>query len=159
MDIYLLQHAQAMSSDEDPTRPLSKVGESTINRIAEYCRMIGVTVDRIYHSEKLRAKQTAQIFANYLKISDTVEERTDLNPSDEVEPVRNWLKQLSSSDLRSVALVGHLPFLDKLTSLLVSGSVDAHIVTFQNACIVKLIPKSSGGEYTIQWILTPDIVK
>lgn len=158
MEIYLLQHAQAMSSDEDPTRPLSKVGKSTITRIAEYSRMIGVSVDRIYHSEKLRAQQTAEILANYLKVSDNAEMKTGLNPSDKVEPIRNWLKQLASSDFKSVALVGHLPFLNKLTSLLVSGSADAHIVTFQNACIVKLVPKSSGGEYTIQWILTPDIV-
>ena len=158
MDIYLLQHAQAMSSDNDPTRPLSKVGKSTINRIAEYSRMIGVSVDRIYHSEKLRAQQTAEILANYLKVSDNVEKKTGLNPSDKVEPIRNWLKQLVSNDFKSVALVGHLPFLDKLTSLLVSGSADTHVVTFQNACIVKLVPKSSSDEYTIQWILTPDVI-
>ncbi len=158
MDIYILQHAQALSSDEDPTRPLSKVGKSTIIRIAEYSRLIGVSVDRIYHSEKLRAQQTAEILANYMRGSDNVEKKTGLNPSDEVEPIRNWLKQLVSSDFKSIALVGHLPFLDKLTSLLVSGSNDAHIITFQNACIVKLVPKSSGGEYAIQWILTPDII-
>ena len=118
MDIYLLQHAQAMSSDENPARPLSEVGKSTITRIAEYSRMIGVSIDYIYHSEKLRAQETAEILANYLGISDNVEEKTGLNPNDKVEPIRKWLTQSASNDFESVALVGHLPFLDKLVSLL-----------------------------------------
>jgi hypothetical protein len=34
---------------------------------------------------------------------------------------------------------------------------DAQVVAFQNAGIAKLVPKSVGSGYSIQWIITPDI--
>jgi phosphohistidine phosphatase len=59
---------------------------------------------------------------------------------------------------RSIALVGHLPFLDKLASLLIVGNETAGVVAFQNACVVKLTPKKQSEGYHVQWILIPDIV-
>ena len=157
MDIYLVQHAQAKSTEQDPARPLSEEGVANIERVSAYAEKVGFTVDCIYHSGKLRAKQTAEILAGHLSIADKVETKKGLDPNDSVAPIRDWLDRLSSEGIRNIVIVGHLPFLDKLTSLLVTGAEDAHVVAFQNAGIVKLVPKSAGSGYSIQWIITPDI--
>ena len=157
MDIYLVQHAQAKSIEQDPMRPLSEEGLSNIGRVAAHAARLRLSVDHIYHSGKLRAKQTAEILARHLGVADKVETKKGLDPSDSVTSIRDWLGQMSSEGMRSVVIVGHLPFLDKLASLLVARTEDAHIVAFQNAGIVKLVPKSAGSGYSIQWIITPDI--
>lgn len=158
MEIYLIQHAQAESSEEDPARPLSKEGELSIERIAGYVKKLGITVDCIYHSGKLRAQQTAEILAKQIGVLDQVEEKSGLNPTDDVTPIKEWLEMLSGEGIRSLAIIGHLPFLDKLASLLGSGVEDTHVVAFQNSGIVKMVPKPSSIGYVIQWILTPDLV-
>jgi len=155
MDIYLVQHAQAI--EQDPMRPLSEEGLSNIERVAAHAARFRISVDHIYHSGKLRAKQTAEILARHLGVADKVETKKGLDPSDSVAPIRDWLDRLSSEGIRNILIVSHLPFLDKLTSLLVAGTEDAHVVAFQNAGIVKLVPKSVGSGYSIQWIITPDI--
>ena len=157
MEIYLVQHAQAKSSEQDPTRSLSEEGLANIERVSSHAEKLGFTLDRIYHSGKLRAKQTAEVLARHLGVADKVETKKGLDPNDSVAPIRDWLDLLSSEGTRSIMIVGHLPFLDKLTSLLVAGTEDAHVVAFQNAGIVKLVPKSAGSGYSIQWIITPDI--
>jgi phosphohistidine phosphatase SixA len=77
---------------------------------------------------------------------------------DEVEPIRKWLVEQAHQGYRSIAMVGHLPFLDKLASLLVAGNETAGVVAFQNACVVKLIPKKQSEGYHVHWILIPDMV-
>ncbi|NIN53050.1 MAG: phosphohistidine phosphatase SixA, partial [Nitrososphaeria archaeon] len=72
--------------------------------------------------------------------------------------MRDWIEGLASEGVGSLAIVGHLPFLDKLASLLVAGVEDANVVAFQNSGIVKLVPKTSDNRYSIEWILTTDIV-
>ena len=117
-----------------------------------------IRVDHIYHSGKLRAQQTAEVLARHLGIAEKVEAKEGLDPSDNVAPIKDWLDRLSSDGMRSIVIVGHLPFLDKLTSLLVAGTEDAQVVVIQNAGIVKMVPKSSGSGYSVQCIITPDIV-
>ena len=158
MDIYLVQHAQAKSSEQDPARPLSEEGISDIEKVAAYAGKLGFEVDRIYHSGKLRAQQTAEILARHLGVPDRVETKSGLDPNDNVTPTKDWLVRLYFDGMRSVVIVGHLPFLDKLASLLVADTEDLHVIVFQNAGIVKIVPKSSGSGYSIQRIITPDII-
>ena len=158
MEVYLIQHAQAKSSEEDPARPLAEAGEAAARRVAGHAARTGVKIERIYHSGRLRAQQTAEILANALGV-ERIEAKAGLNPSDDVAPVKEWLDELAAEGARSLAIVGHLPFLDKLASLLVAGSAEAQVATFQNAGIVKLIPKPSGTGYCVHWILTPDLAQ
>lgn len=63
MKVYLVQHAKSKSEEEDPTRPLSDEGRDDLEKIVKF---IGIKVSRILHSNKLRAKQTAEAFAKSL---------------------------------------------------------------------------------------------
>jgi len=66
----------------------------------------------------------------------------------------------------SLAVVGHLPFLDRLASVLVAGEETAHVLRFHNGALVKLVPKdeapAEGGHvggaspgWRIDWVLPP----
>ncbi|MBZ5615877.1 MAG: histidine phosphatase family protein [Acidobacteriia bacterium] len=63
MAIYLVQHGAARAEAEDPQRSLTGEGRRTVERIGEHLAKCGVALDRIEHSDKLRARQTAEILA------------------------------------------------------------------------------------------------
>jgi phosphohistidine phosphatase len=106
------------------------------------------------HSGKLRAEQTAQVLAAAAG-GGRVEAVEGLAPNDPIAPVAQWLRERSED--QSVALVGHLPFLDRLASALVADDQDAHVITFQMGGLVKLVPKPERGGFAVAWVLAPDI--
>ncbi len=54
-------------------------------------------------------------------------------------------------------IVGHLPFLEKLASLLLCGHEGAQIVLFRYGAIVHLDQKEDKT-WAVRWILTPEMV-
>ena len=65
-----------------------------------------------------------------------------------------------SAELRSqdgLMLVGHLPFMEKLTSYLVTGNADKTVFKFQNGGIVCLEEDVAKNSWFIKWTLMPHI--
>ena len=60
--IYLLHHAEAVDASVDPQRPLSPGGRAHAARLAADAAARGVRPDVIWHSGKLRARQTAEAY-------------------------------------------------------------------------------------------------
>ena len=118
MALYLVQHGKSLSEEQDPEQGLSQEGYADVNRIAEVARGYGVRPAAIKHSGKKRARQTAEMFAKAL-LGDTskVEAIPGIGPLDDVVPVAKTLK---TGD--NLMLVGHLPFMERLTGFLVTGS-------------------------------------
>ena len=54
-------------------------------------------------------------------------------------------------------LVGHLPHLARLASLLLCGNSEKNIVAFRMAGVVCL-KRDDAGVWSLQWMLTPEIV-
>jgi phosphohistidine phosphatase len=160
VELYLMQHGLAVPEAEDPSRPLSEEGQAAVEQVVARARSVGVRIAVCLHSGKLRAEQTAQALAIGLEIAD-VRLREGLNPSDAVAPFAAWLtsgvheEEIGAPE--SLVVVGHLPFLDRLASSLVCGSETAHVVRFQNAGLVKLVPKQEGAGYSVSWALVPEL--
>ena len=157
MDIYLTQHAESVPEREDPSRPLLDEGKSTMEKIAALAARMKIKPDVIFHSGKLRAKQTAEILARHLGLSDVVREKQGLGPMDQVSPIAEWLKEEATKGLAALAIVGHLPFLDKLASLLVTENESLGVVSFQNGAIAKLVPRTDNSRYAVQWVITKQL--
>ncbi len=156
MDIYLMQHGVATSAEEDPARPLTSAGRGDVEAVAARAAACGVRIGQIVHSGKLRAEQSAGVLADAVR--GRLEAHVGLNPSDPVEPVADWLqKQARLSPDAAIAVVGHLPFLDRLASLLVAGDRGRHVIHFQNAALVKLVPNAEAPGYAVAWILPPEL--
>jgi len=155
MKLFLVQHAEPTCKEEDPTRPLSDIGWENIRKIAKYARdQLQIHVEQIVHSGKLRAKQTAETLAEHLNPpKDMV---TDKNLEPMADP-KVW-KELLVATLEDVMLVGHLPHLSKLASLLLVGDENKEVLAFRMAGIACL-KRDQQGHWSIQWVLTPETIR
>jgi phosphohistidine phosphatase len=152
MAIFLVQHGKSLPKEQDPEKGLSQEGISDVERIAGVAKSYGIRVSLIKHSGKKRAMQTAEIFANALQPDGGVQESSGLDPLDDVTPVAEHL-----SSKGDVMLIGHLPFMEKLTSYLTAGSTEKTIFKFQNGGIVCLDQDPQNRSWFIKWTLMPKI--
>ncbi len=148
MSLYLVQHGKCLPEDVDPERPLTGEGTADVKRIAEVAAGYGIRVDRIIHSGKLRALQTAEIFAQKMLPPEGVSQSEGLKPNDDVS--------LFKADTgANTMVVGHLPFMERFASFLVTGSPEKRVFKFQNGGIVCL--DVVDNDWVIKWALMPDI--
>ena len=155
MKPYLIQHGEAKTEKEDPERSLTEIGEEEVKRVSKVAEKLNIWPSRVYHSGKKRARQTAEMIAGGLKISaPSIQAVQGLNPNDDVKP---WTKRISQAT-QDLMIVGHLPFLDKLASLIISGNENARVVLFRYGAIVCLDQKEDRG-WAVRWILTPEMVQ
>ena len=152
MALYLVQHGKNLSKDVDPEKGLSEQGMEEVQRIASTAKQYGIPVERIVHSGKKRALQTAEIFSNSLGIRDKLAERQDIGPLDDVAAFARTL-----DDAPNMMVIGHLPFLEKLTGYLVAGDPENRVFRFQNGGIVCVDQDSDKGGWCIRWALMPNI--
>lgn len=153
MLVYLVQHAKAKREEEDPSRPLAEKGFQDIRRVALYVSRLNIRADKIFHSGKLRAKQTAEVLSENLRPLKGILETDGLAPLDDPLIWEERLKGIKED----IMLVGHLPHLSKLASLLLSGDMDKSIVSFQLGGIVCL-KRDMDEAWSLQWMLIPEIV-
>ncbi len=152
MTLFFVRHGKSLSKDIDPDQGLSEEGISEVEQIANTAKRNGVRVSRIEHSGKKRAQQTAEIFASALNPKDGIQERSGLKPMDDVLVIAN---EISSKD--NLMLVGHLPFMAKLTSYLITGSTDKPVFKFQNGGILCMDQDVDTHTWVIKWALIPHI--
>jgi phosphohistidine phosphatase len=155
MNLYLVQHAQAKSAEEDPERHLSKQGQADIEKVATFvAKHVTLKVDRISHSGKARARQTAEILAKHLNPPPGV------SVADGLEPLADpsiWTKRLAD-EKEDLMLVGHLPHLDKLAAKLICQDQNTSVVAFQMGGIVCL-ERDDTGDWRVRWMVTPAMLK
>lgn len=134
MRLYLVQHAKAAPKQVDPERPLTEEGLQDIQKVASFIRALGLSVDYLWHSGRKRAEQTAEVLWEVVKVSRKPIAREGLGPNDDVRALKDEI----SSGQQDIMVVGHLPFLGKLVSLLLTGSESANTVGFKPGGIVSL---------------------
>lgn len=151
-----MQHGEAVPAEVDADRPLAPEGRAHVVAVAAHAAACGVGVDRVVHSGKTRAAQTAQLLAGALGCAD-VSAVPGLKPNDDV--VAAGLALVDRDAPGSLAIVGHLPFLDRLASLLVTGNPDAHVVALRNGGLVHLVPREPGAGFAVAWVLPPELAR
>jgi phosphohistidine phosphatase len=152
MALYLVQHGKSLPKDIDPQQGLSEEGRAEAERIASVAKGYRVKVSGIVHSGKKRALQTAEIFASALDVQDRLEERSGLKPLDDVAA---FAATVRSKD--NLMLVGHLPFMERMTSYLTTGSIENLVFKFQNGGILCLDEDVQTKTWYVKWTLMPHI--
>ncbi len=152
MALYLVQHGRSSSKDQDPEQGLTETGIDEVKLIAQVAKGYQVPVGNIFHSEKKRAAQTAEIFSAALQSDTNIQQIPGIKPMDDVKVFAATLSNAENS-----MYVGHLPFMEKLCSYLVTGSSDHTVFKFQNGGIVCLDQKSDSETWFIKWALMPTI--
>ena len=137
--VYLVQHGQAKPEGEDPQRPLTDRGADDVTWVAHWASdRFGVRPSRVIHSGKTRARQTAEIWGRLLGVD--AEEGDGLAPND--DPT-TWIRRLTA-ETAAVMLVGHLPHLAKLASLLLTGDPDRQLIGFQQGGLMAVENTDAG---------------
>ncbi len=106
----------------------------------------------ILHSGKLRARQTAEVLAASLTPGSRPEETDGLEP---LADPKVWAARAEKAE-GDLMVVGHLPHLERLASLLLTGEEGARPVAFRMGGVVCL-EKGEGG-WAVRWAVTPDLL-
>ncbi len=146
MRLYLVQHGEALSKEIASERQLSEKGRADVFKMANFLKE-KVKVDCIWHSKKLRAIETAQIFKRVGLAKDLIE-REDLSPLD---PVEKFPREIAKANL-DLMFVGHLPFLTSLACLLLSGNENLNLIKFYPGGVVCLEKEEN---WHLLWMLVP----
>jgi len=154
MNLYLVQHSEAKSKEEDPQRSLSEKGLVDVKKIAAFIsKNIYIKVKTIFHSGKTRAQQTAEVLAQYLNPPEGIKEVEGLDP---LAVPSIWVERLAKTE-DDIMLVGHLPHLSKLSSLLICQDENKIVIDYKNAGVVCL-KRDESNVWTVRWILVPEIL-
>ncbi|MBW8042073.1 MAG: phosphohistidine phosphatase SixA [Planctomycetes bacterium] len=153
MKLYLVQHAKAASKAAAPERPLTEEGRQDIQKVAAFIKPLNLCVDYLWHSTKKRAIETAEILAEAVKINQGKMAREGLAPNDNVTVIKDELV----SNQQDIMIVGHMPFVSKLASLLLTGRELAGTVAFRQGGIVVL-SSFEENQWQIEWMVTPDLL-
>ena len=146
MSIILCQHGEAYTKEENLERPLTQSGRIKVKINTERAFKNRKKPDIIFHSQKLRAIQTAEIIAQTLGLKGILKEREGLNPNDNPEL---FLESLDTN--KDIFIVGHLPFLKKMTSLLTTSNQDFEIIRFQMGCLINFEKNENNNLWHILW--------
>jgi len=155
MALFLAQHGISKTKDVDPERGLTSQGRAETKRIAQVANAYDIGVEKIVHSGKKRAEQTATVYHNALSVKTSLKLISGINPLDDVQPFAD-----SIDPEAGLMIVGHMPFMQRLVSYLTTGSEEIRVYQFQNSGIVCL-EKSEGTDdkfdWYIKWTLNPNI--
>ena len=153
MKLYLVQHGEACAKDVDPERPLTDQGRADTDRLAAFLGRAGIRVQRVIHSGKLSAVQTAERLASAVAPEVELESSGIINPNDNPKAF-DW--QSGSWD-RDTLVVGHLPFMAKLVAHLVIEDENRPITAYQPGSIVCL-EREDGTRWQVNWMIRPHLL-
>jgi len=113
--LFLVHHAQAADPMLDPQRPLTDQGHAHAETLAARVAARGVKPAVIWHSGKLRARQTGEPFWRLCNPLAEFTATRGLQPDDPPQ----WIADAVTGDTREIMVVGHMPHLNRLLELLV----------------------------------------
>lgn len=145
MRLVLVHHAEAVGPEVDTRRPLSARGLEQAATAATAASARGVRPAVVWHSGKLRARQTAQEFWRACNALAQFSATPDLQPDDPPTRMRDRLRHES----RDILLAGHFPHLPRLLALLLGPQV--HGPTFPQHGVVALETTDEGETWAELW--------
>jgi len=147
--LYLVHHGEAMEAQQDAQQPLTPVGRAAVERVGVSLEERGVLPVQIWHSGKLRARQTANILHAACNPTATVGMVRGLRPADSSEIMADRLM----GEQRDVVLVGHMPHIARLLRRLVGKVGEVELCVFPSHGVVALTTDDEGFTWIEAWRL------
>ncbi|HXS68165.1 MAG TPA: phosphohistidine phosphatase SixA [Candidatus Polarisedimenticolia bacterium] len=162
MKLYILRHGEAAEHGDprykENERPLTTKGIQRTKQLAHVLREMDISFDSILSSPLTRARETAEIVARGLKLQDNMRFSEHLTPSGSMEELVHQINMLRPAQ-KSVALVGHEPYLSGFISLLCTGGPGLPMVFKKGAlCRLDIEVLSCGKCAQLDWLLQPRVI-
>jgi phosphohistidine phosphatase len=147
--IYLMRHADAVSDEVDPARPLSRRGHEQVARVCEILAKDGTFGPvEVWHSPLVRSRETAELLVRGLGLRVPILLKPGLEPDDDPAQIACDLME----EKRDVAVVGHEPHLGVLTTLIAhAGTRHPVYYPFPKAGVVALY--IDGDSWKSRWLV------
>ena len=146
MRLVLVHHGDAVGPEVDPRRPLSTWGREAVDRLAADAATRGVKPAVVWHSGKLRAKETAEAFWRACNPFAEFSAARDLQPEDPPE----WIRDRLRGESRDVLIAGHYPHLPRLLTVLLQSTA-----AFPQNGVVALVSHDDGETFSEEWRRDP----
>ncbi len=153
MELYLVRHAiaeDALPGQPDDARPLSLEGIEKFKGVVRGLKRLEIALDRLYHSPKLRAVQTAELLLPLLNGETIVTPHLAEGPSPQL------LKAIKG---QSVALVGHEPWLSDLCAWLLMGQMEGGQFPFKKGGVALLEGTAKPGNMKLVGFWSPKMLR
>ena len=147
--LYLVHHGEAVGPEVNPMRPLSDRGRVEVDMLAQKAAERGAKPDVIWHSGKLRARQTAEAYWKRCNPLATFSATRGLQPTDPT----GWIVDAIAGDDRHIMLAGHFPHMPRLLGRLITGMADEMPADFPLNGVVAL--EQVEGRWVERWRLKP----
>jgi phosphohistidine phosphatase len=160
LELYLIRHGVAAErSDEypdDSKRPLTSGGISRLRKEAKALDEMEIGFDHIITSPLVRARQTADVFAELLKSKPSLSQSDALAPAGTPAGVMQELAKYLRKG--RIALVGHEPNMGELAARLIGARTP---LEFKKGAICRIDfdvppPKGTGQ---LRWFVTPRMLR
>jgi phosphohistidine phosphatase len=147
--IFLMRHADAVSDEENPVRPLSRRGREQVARVCVVLEKVtAFKPAEIWHSPLARSRETAELLAKGLDLSVPLLLVPGVSPDDDPSRIVALLEAAKDE----VAVVGHEPHLGVLASLMVHGAGRPGIFyPFPKAAVMALTRE--GKRWRPEWLV------
>ncbi len=161
MKIYLVRHGIAAERLggavlNDSQRPLTDEGKAETRQVAQGLKRLGAEPTLLVASPLVRARQTAEIFADVLTAKEEIKICDALAPGGSSSNLYKFLRQLNLAE--EIALFGHEPDIGRLTATLLWAGPELDL-PFKKAGVARVdvqdLPPTSPG--ILKWFLTPKI--
>jgi len=151
LNLYILQHGEAVAKEIDPERPLSEHGNRDIRILALHMQNMGVQLGNIFHSGKLRAEQSARLIAETLSPEILPVKTEGLNPNDDPAVIIGDIEQMNEN----ILIASHMPFVSRLCSTLLTGTTEAEFASVPGTlfCLEK-----AEDKWRLAYMLRPDFL-
>jgi len=153
VELYVARHARAAGESRGGERPLTDEGREDARRVGRALEAAGVKLSSVWHSPKLRARETADLLAGAVGAGAELEERVDLQPLSDPTTVLDAVRDA----VGPVLVVGHLPHVERLGSLLLTGSADAEVVDIPPGGVLRFV-SGEGRDWRLTWFVTPGLL-
>jgi len=165
IELYLMRHGIASALGEggvlkDADRPLTLEGRARIKQEALGIRELGLKFNMIFMSPLLRSRQTAEIVAESLDLQHKVKILDSLAPGrafveSEGKNAEIFL-ELGAYQFDRALLVGHMPDLSELASLLLTGNRNLNIEFKKGSiCAIEVASLPPRGPGLLRWLMAP----
>ena len=159
-ELYLVRHAIAAERGpewpDDTRRPLTERGISRFKEAVKGLRNLDVTVDDIFTSPLVRARQTAELLAAGLDGKPPVKILEALAPGHSFTSLMSHLAKAARR--RRVALVGHEPDLGELAAHLI-GAGRALAFKKGGVCRIDIGSLASKRAGSLIWFFPPNVLR